>query len=86
MSPSVTFIVGAGHARHDGDPLMQDNHGSGAAISLGSAIRLPASGKLALAINANVLKTISGESEFKPTTFAFGLGLNFALPFGDRAN
>jgi hypothetical protein len=77
-SKSVTINVGAGHARHDGDPHTQDNRGSGAAVSLGTSLRVPANGKLALAINASMLKTVGGNSDFKPTTFAFGMGLNLA--------
>lgn len=77
-SPRVTVNLGAGYARHNGDFHTHDNSGSGAAVSLGTALRLPASGKVAFAINASVVKTIGGESDFKPTTFAFGLGLNFA--------
>ncbi|MEP6765215.1 MAG: hypothetical protein ABJB66_12930 [Gemmatimonadaceae bacterium] len=76
--PRITFNLGAGHAKHNGDHADSDsNFGSGPVISGGATVRLPAGRRAALTLSANLLKDVGGSSNFRPTTKTLGIGFNF---------
>lgn len=79
--PMLTLNVGVGRASHDGDPTdSYRNTGSGGVAGIGAALRLPASKRFVFTVKTDVIKSLGGSTNFQPTTFNFGLGINAASP------
>ena len=76
---NLTVNVGAGQAKHDSDPGdTYRNYFNGAVVSGGVALRMPARSRPAFTVNANILKRVGGATDFRPTTFSFGIGFNLS--------
>lgn len=57
-----------------------DVGGSGGVAGIGAALRLPASKRFAFTAKTDVIKSLGGSTNFHPTTFSFGFGINAASP------
>lgn len=84
--PYLTFNAGAGRGAHKGSPVEYANTGSGAVVSAGLALRLPARGRVALGLSSDLIQSISGTREstdtrhspYHPRLFTVGISLSMA--------
>ena len=81
----VSFNLGAGRSWHNGGPTDQHmNEGRSAVISGGVGLRLPPARRAAFTLSANIFKSVGGTAEFRPTTFAFGIGFGLSTACRNR--
>lgn len=78
VAPAITLNAGGGYGSHSGDgvPSVNGNPTSraGAVVSLGVAVRMMPRSRGALALTADMIRSVSGP--YRPNLFALGLAIN----------